>query len=303
MRSYIIDSIVRTILYADIFDYPLTSYEIWKWLIASKGKITFTDIASALGDKKTTGKSGLFNIIEEKEGYYFLKNKKKLVTLRKNRSSCSEAKIKLAQKYTFLLRFFPCIKLVGISGGLAIKNADENDDIDLFIITQHEFIWVARFISIIIMELLRVRRKPSSDSVKNLVCLNMFMDESSLSLLPNERDMFSAHEVVQMYPIWSRGTIYNTFLYKNRWVQQYLLHVLPTVVVKNDMKTVNYRKSIFANPFSILQFLLKKIQIWHMQKRITTESISDTMLRFHPHDVRMKVLQEYQARMKKYHLN
>lgn len=303
MRSYLIDSIVRTILYADIFDYPLTSYEIWKWLIAGKGKITFTDISSILENEKTNSRSKLFKIIEEKEGYYFLKNKKKLVTLRKNRSSYSAAKIKLAHTYTFLLRFFPFIKLVGISGGLALKNADENDDIDLFIISKHEFIWLARFISIIIMELLKVRRKPSSDSVKNLVCLNMFMDESSLLLPSNERDIFSAHEVVQMYPIWSRGTIYNTFLYKNRWVQQYLLHALPAVIVKNDIKTVNYRKSIFANPFSVLQFLLKKIQIWHMQKRITTECISDTMLRFHPNDVRVKVLHAYQARMKKYHLN
>jgi hypothetical protein len=37
--------------------------------------------------------------------------------------------------YLKILSFFPQIKLIGLSGSLAMMNADKDDDIDLFIIT------------------------------------------------------------------------------------------------------------------------------------------------------------------------
>jgi hypothetical protein len=69
-------SILKTLLYADIFDYPLTHEEIFKFLI-SKESVSKSQIAQVLN----TGH--LF--VEHAKGFFYLKGRNNLVVKRERR--------------------------------------------------------------------------------------------------------------------------------------------------------------------------------------------------------------------------
>lgn len=84
---------------------------------------------------------------------------------------------------------------------------------------------MTRFLVTIFVSLLGVRRTPKAKDVTDMFCLNMFTTVDGMSIPVGERDLFSAHEVVQMVPLWERKGTYRKFILHNRWVKTtYLLH-------------------------------------------------------------------------------
>jgi hypothetical protein len=207
-------AILRTLAYADVFNYPLNKEEVWCWLI-SNGKLKTQNLKL----KTTTQKSKL---VQYKNGFYFLRDREKIVILRRKKEQYSASKIKLAGKIAGILRLIPWVKLVGVTGALAMRNADKEDDIDLLIITTRNRLWLTRLLAVFLMELMGKRRRPDEKKVKDKICLNMFLDENHLALPRKERDLFSAHEVLQMKPLWQRGRTHQRFLRANRWSQEFL---------------------------------------------------------------------------------
>ena len=138
-----------------------------------------------------------------------------------------------------LVTLAPSIKLVGLSGSVAMLNADEDHDLDLFIITGKNRLWTGRFIALLLTQLLGIRRsrhsgkvrrsvgprpeslldsgvvplsgtpqndnnetmKQWSNTITNKVCLNLFFDESDLAVPKFKRSEYVAHEVLQMKPL------------------------------------------------------------------------------------------------------
>jgi hypothetical protein len=50
----------------------------------------------------------------------------------------------------------------------------------------------------------------------------MFLDEDHLEIPEKEQDLFSAHEVCQLKPIWSKDNVYQEFITQNQWYQKFL---------------------------------------------------------------------------------
>lgn len=50
--------------------------------------------------------------------------------------------------------------------------------------------------------------------------------------------------------------------------------------------------------FNLLEKLAYKLQLKYMKKKRTIEITTPSVIRFHPHDIRQKVLGEYQERIK-----
>ena len=183
-----------------------------------------------------------------------------------------------------------------------MNNADREDDIDLFFIVADGTMWVSRMLAILLMDIFRIRRHPHDQRVANKVCLNMFMTESAMKLAKPDRDCFTAHEVLQMQPLFVRGNVYQRFLKVNQWVKKYLPNAwrernakwstrLPARQVQNaKFKNTNYL-------FIILEPIAKIIQLWYMRKHRTNEVITDTMLRFHPKDARIWIKRRLRVRL------
>jgi len=286
------EAILRTLAYADIFDYPLTPREIHKFLISEK-PLDFDSVQKALSRMGAERK----RISTDKAGhFYFLTGREKLVPLRKKRKKISQKKLKVAQKIAVLLKIISQVKLIGVTGRLAMENSETEDDIDFLIITSKNRLWLTRLLTVFLLELLRIRRRPSNKYVKDKICLNMFLDEKHLSLPAKERDLFTAHEIVQMKPLWERGGTYGRFLKANGWVREYLPNV-----IKKDTRRTKEKIFQFSNfpIFNFFERLARDFQFWYMKRHRTVEVVSPHRALFHPQSARGWVLEEYKKRVVK----
>lgn len=281
-------AVIATVVYADIFDYPLRLEEVHRRLVGEK-----LDMPSLL---KVIRK---IKCIQKSDGYYFMKGRRQIVSIRNERLQWSREKIKIAEKLASNLCIIPTVKLVGMTGGLAVENAKENDDIDIFIATSRGFMWTTRFIVTLFVEVMGRRRHPADVTVNNTICLNMFVDEDHMAIPKKERNVFSAHEVVQMKPLADTNGTYQKFLQVNEWVKEYLPNAFQ-VKHKVSNKTNENKLVALQVVFLPIELLLNVLQLWYMAKRRTTEVISNGYIRFHPHDSRVWILKEYKRRIDRY---
>lgn len=292
MKNSLQRSILKTLVYADVFDYPLTFDQIWRFLISNK----------KVEKEKLREKMKSFSKwVSFENGFYCLKKRTLIIQKKRNKYFYNEKKIKIARKISSYIKFFPTILLIGISGGLAMRNAKNNDDIDFFIITKKNTIWITRFILIIFLGILGVRRKRADIKVSNKVCLNMFMDETALKLPKNKQNLYTAHEVLQMQPIFEKKDIYNFFLAANIWTKKFLPNgINDTIVLRKNKK--NNEKKLADILFLFFEILAKRVQLWYMKKNRTTEIVSDKFLAFHPFDYKNKILTLYKERLNQYRI-
>jgi hypothetical protein len=118
-----------------------------------------------------------------------------------------------------------------------------------------------------------------------------------------ERDCFSAHEVLQMKPLYARGNAYRYFIRSNEWVSAYLPNAWKDVLKRSRMqKKENYIHTFLLTitriPFRIIEPYVKFIQLLYMQSHRTREVITDVILRFHPTDARRLVKHKFAERLK-----
>lgn len=210
----------------------------------------------------------------------------------------------LAKRMAALLAKIPTVQFIGVSGGLALLNADREDDIDFFIVTKKNTVWTTRLFVVLFLELIGKRRRRGTAKVSDSICVNMFLDEQKMQLPKEWRDLYLAHEVVQVLPLFSRQNTYEKFLLLNNWVDAFLPHAVDRGTTKN------YTRNNVENLFSVVlcgilqryafEHAAKKLQQWYMSKHRTREVVSDTILAFHPIDYRGNTLKAFEKRIDRY---
>lgn len=271
------NAILKTLCYSDIFNYPLTLEEIEKYLISDR-KISKKNIENTVHKSK---------IIEGNGIYYALKGRKGLFETREKRERISNEKLKIARRMAFLISANPFVKMVGVSGGLALRNSEEKDDIDFFIVTGRGKIWTSRLFSIALLKIFKRHRNKYQKDVKNKICTNMFISEDNLSFDKSKRDLYLAHEIIQLKPVFSREKTYERFLWSNRWINEYLPNF--------KIKKIEAKKNKLGK-IKMYEKISKNIQLRSIRKTLTTEFIEDNMLAFHPLNVRQKTLKKFRKR-------
>ena len=283
-------AIIKTLAYYDIFDYPLTSAQLWKNYCGKPISYSkFSKTLTALLIRK---------IIFYENGYYTFYKRRPLVELRQKREKISQTKLKRADFFAQLLAWIPCVWFVGVSGSLALKSAQKEDDIDFFVITAPHLLWLTRLFSTVFLDILGVRRKPLYKKAPDRICLNMFMDRASLILPKTEQDLYSAHEIIQLRPLVNKHGTYESFLSSNNWIQQFLPHA--TILDPIRAKPLFH---IFSPFLQMFEPYARDFQLKYMAKKRTTELISAHELQFHPEDARGWVLKEYKKRLRKWNIS
>lgn len=287
-------NILQTIIYADIFDYALSYDELWKFLIATKpeSKQSFNSVLAKY--YQHFGKSG---------ENYCLRGRESLFEQKKLREKESKKKYRVLQKTLKVVSFIPTVYCIGLTGGLSMNNVEANDDIDLCIITKKNTLWLTRLLVTILLDILGVRRKRIATHTANKICLNLFLDESALAWSPNQRDLLSAHEIVQMKPVFERNNIYTKFIMQNAWVTQFLPNSIDTekiTVLKHKNQKENNSDFVINIFLMVCDFFAKTVQLWYIRKHVTHEIVQNTMAAFYPYDRKEKILRKYEKMVKTY---
>lgn len=279
-------ALLSTLAYSDIFDYPLTKAELWRYLVTAK-PIPFVKFDKTLSKAQE---------IHESEKLFYFSGRKRLIDLRKERKKISEKKIAKAKKIVAILSHIPSIQLIGVSGSVAMLNADKDADIDLFIITKPQTLWTTRLVILGILEGMQVRRHRNQKKVKDTICINMMIDTTQLSFPKNRRDIYTAHEILQMKVLFARGFMYHEFLRHNKWIA----HFLPNGFPQSVLKEIPQEFPASSKVLKTLEPFVRFGQTMYSNRHKTIETLSPSFLAFHPIDYRATILEKWQKRKEKY---
>lgn len=106
--------------------------------------------------------------------------------------------------------------MIALSGARAMNNASLADDIDLMIITAENRLWLTRLlVSFLLFPWLRRGQK-----ISRRLCLNLWLDESALVI--KTQNLYTAHEICQLKPLYNRDQTYQKFISANLWYKQFL---------------------------------------------------------------------------------
>lgn len=198
-------AILQTVAYVDMYDYPLTASEIHRYLVGLPAALP--EVEHALDNSRLV--KGLLGKNGE---YYFLAGRSHIVDIRRRRARTSKQLWPQAIHYGRLASALPFVSMIAVTGSLAVDNVDSQADVDYLIVTEPGRLWLCRA-----MVILLVRQAARRGIV---LCPNYFLSESALSF--EERNLFAAHEIVQMIPI-TGLKVYHQLLEENQWV----VNILP----------------------------------------------------------------------------
>ncbi len=200
----ILAAILKTVAYADVFDYPMTAREIHRYLLqVSASPESVNQILK--------GQETVPRVLSTRGGFFMLPGREPVLQTRIRRAAIAEKLWPLARDYGRSLASIPFVRMVAVTGALAVNNSDSDADIDYFLITQPGRLWVCRALVILL-----VRRGARRGVV---LCPNYFLSASALAL--RERNLFTARELTQMIPI-SGFEVYRQMRAANRWTEQFL---------------------------------------------------------------------------------
>ena len=123
--------------------------------------------------------------------------------------------IQCSEKQTGLQSFypaFPFVKGIAVSGSLSKYFADEKTDIDFFIITTANRLWIARTILHIFKKFTYLLK------MQDLFCMNYFIDEAELGIL--EKNIYTATEIATILPLFGYK-IFDSFFKVNSWTRSF----------------------------------------------------------------------------------
>lgn len=287
-------AIVATLLYYDLFFYPLRADELVRFVhrCGTDGNVTPDELAQ---------RSDWW---ETREAFWFLRGREHLVERRVQLQAVSVEKINQARRWATRLQILPGVRFIGITGSLAMANAQPHDDIDLLVITARERLWLTR--ALVLSTLLAFGVKRADDdrpAHPNLICANIFLSEADLHI--PDHNLFIAHEICQMLPLLGAET-YTRFIQANRWVLEYLPQWRPVPADWCDRPALRRLQRAFEVGFGcrLGSWLerkaaarqLARIRIKHLRGHNTKVKVTPTQLRFHGRDLSAYIVNTFHAR-------
>lgn len=200
-----------------------------------------------------------------------------------------------AQKYIRRLTWIPGIEMIAIANSLSMYATHSDSDIDLFVITSPQRIWLVRFLMTSQFFLQKVWRK--WDAIRGNFCLSFFITTEALDLrkIAISNDIYLYYWIYSLKPILTRWTIYEQFLKANNWVILDAEHH----IINSEFQMQDTNPWASNYPLSTLYSLLNTgirfflfpytrsthLRMWSPYGVV----ISDSMLKFHDQDSRENI--------------
>ena len=228
--------ILGTLLYYDIWHYPLTAEEIYAFLpVNGLSFEEFSQIVSTVSAEVE---------IRHAEGYYFVRPQcGRVVEARKQREQHARMMWRAARISTHIIKRCPFVRAVFVSGDLSKNSTGKTSDVDFFILTAPSRLWICRI-------LLTLFKKTFLLNRKKFFCINYFATTESLSV--DERNLFVATEIAHLKPLYN-SALYRRFFEMNLWIKDYFPNcdhrfLFPTRSNDHD----SYLQKILEFPFRFL---------------------------------------------------
>jgi len=303
--KHIKDNILKILLYYDIFSHPLKNEEIFTFLGENSISKQEVDNVLSSSSKETENSFG------EKDGFYYIKPNLDNISKRLLKEKYSMKVWKAARFVTHIIKRFPYVRAVMVTGSLSKNSSDKTSDLDFMVITAPGRLWISR-------TLLTLFKKIFLLNSYKYFCINYYVTENELEI--KDRNVYTATEIATI-----KGT-YNTiltngFIEKNSWIKNYFpnyilcdpgMHTAGCRVTNRDSILKTICESLIPSSFA------EKMDVWLMRKTIdhrnkkyyylddeernfrlmSTRNIS----KVHPDSVQKLILNTYTAKLKQFNL-
>jgi predicted nucleotidyltransferase len=317
MLTLLEKQILATLSYYDLFDYPLTAFELWRYLIrekisalsegaAERGK---SEISVGAVFKSLDDSTYLRELIGESRGFYFFAGHDSIVDARLRRKKLADRKWKRLRRIFRLLAALPFVRAIFVSGSLSMENSKEDSDVDIIVVAATGRIWTVRTLLTFFTYVLGVRRYGSK--TRDRICLNHYITDASLRIpFPSLYNAESYAHLVNVYL--EDAALFRRFQEENVWIQEYVAQL---TVSELDSTRSCGRSRLLSHLARMQEFLLRgragdvlektfaRIEGNRIRrdrlyaKRGGRITIDDTQLEFHPDSHEFRIIPEFNRRM------
>ncbi len=296
------NQILSTLRFFDLQDWPLTLPELHKFLIADLESIkleldgellenNYSDKELSMGEVLEALESECQGTVENLEGFYYLAGRREIVKDRLENYLYGIKREKLIKKYIGGLKYLPFIRGVGLTGSQALGQQKPLSDIDLFILVEPKFIWLARTLVTAHFQILGLRRY--GGKIANRFCLNHYLAEGKK--IGQLRNLYTAMEYIKLRPLVYAHGILEFQKNNSDWMQTFF----PNWQLMEDSGPIKQPsvqrllESLFNNACGrLLEKLLKRLQLPRIKKEEFI-LVSEDELSFHPGSKQQKLLVDF----------
>lgn len=286
-------AILRTLMYFDLFDYPLTPDEIIRFAPIPLSSLRIVEeTLQALEDDRMVFRFGEFRSLLN--DYAHIERRK-----HGNRSAL-EIWDKAVKRSKFIQQF-PFVRSVNISGSLSKNYFDAGADFDFFIITAPGRLWLCR-------TLLTLYKKICLLNSRKYFCINYFIDTNALEI--PDKNIFAATEIITLKNM-TGVQVYNQFMEYNKWIREFFPNYLPVNQLSPAGEKQNKIKSIVEHLLHnavgnrldtwcrrvIVHFWKRKYKAMAPAEFENNFRSRKHVSKHHPHGFQLKVLEGYKRRI------
>lgn len=291
------DSILATLAYFDLFSYPLTTEELFRFLWAPKRPVAFREMEETLALLMREQRVGSRN------EFWFLSGQEEIVPRRQEAVSYGEEKIRRAQKAARCIAWIPFVKAMFVCNTVGMGTAREESDIDVFIVVKDKRLWLARLLITLTLSIVGLRR--TKTRIANQICLSFFVTNAALDLAPltmGSPDVYLMYWLDLLIPVYDPENTHRALMAANTFAKPYLPHAFGRPLKEKEIIVGVWSKRVkrfFERAWgggygALLEGQTKAIQ--QSKMRLNTKSVQDAhdtrvvetdqVLKFHEHDRR-----------------
>lgn len=289
-------AIMRTILYGDVFNFAMTLPEIHHYLIADT-PVALPEIEQMLATSLYLQTSLCYA-----DGYYACRAE--LIDQRIQRQQLVAELWSKALTCGRWLSRLPFVRMVALTGALAAQNPPHaDDDFDYLLVTEPGRVWLARAFAILLVRVGKLRGV--------VICPNYVVAADALT--QTRQDMFMAHEVTQMIPLYGQD-VYRAMRLANPWTDAYLPNARTSCYAPAEIQPGAFWQTLKNG----LEWLLRgrlgdKLEQWEYQRKLrrfardlktphSSAQLDSSHVKGHFNDHGHPVLRRYQEHLRRYQL-
>jgi len=292
------NEVLKTLLYYDIWHYPLTARELFAFLPVNS--------ISLLEFNKRLREMVVGRYILEHDDYYFVRGKSRSVVSQRVAKAHHARKLwRMARISMHIIKRFPFVRAVFVSGELSKNATNHMSDVDFFIVTAPNRLWITRSLLIMFKKLFLLNKK-------KYFCLNYFATSDHLQL--DDQNIFLASEIAHLKPLYNSALFFE-YMIANMWIITYFPNFdLQYAVLPKVSERRSILQKITEAAFSLLpadkldDYLLKTMEkIWAKRypeyDDVTREKIfrsTKTESRAYVGNCEAKVLALYEQKLREF---
>jgi hypothetical protein len=213
--------VLRTLLYFDIFHHPLRLREIYRYLPSNS--VSLEDVRKACQSDPLDG------FLSQKRDFYFLGGQSTdVINDRTQKERRARQMWKIAVLISHVIRRFPFVRGVFVSGELSKGVASKDSDIDFFIVTARNRVWITR-------TLFTLFKKTVLLNSRKFFCYNHITSEDHLEI--TQRNIYTAIELVTLRPIYG-VELHKRLMNINSWTKEFLPNCSPSRRIASPSPTI-----------------------------------------------------------------